>query len=182
MCFLCNAGLLSIHNLESEVIKRNQNISSSNSEENNTNKELASIDIQHLTMSSQEINTRLNLASTERTLRLYISPGNESISENNENEANTPYSRTPEEWQYEYIRENIVKISSFINLKLKEVTNKKEADYIIFIHPNPQKDSLSNNTLIVSHSSGAQSPFHLEESPDLVQHDSESKATQKEIF
>ena len=90
MCFLCNAGLLSIHNLESEVIKKNQNISSSNSEENNTNKELASIDIQHLTMSSQEINTRLNLASTERTLRLYISPGNESISENNENQANTP--------------------------------------------------------------------------------------------
>jgi len=182
MCFLCNAGLLSIHNLESEVIKRNQNISSSNSEENNTNKELASIDIQHLTMSSQEINTRLNLASTERTLRLYISPGNESISENNENEANTPYSRTPEEWQYEYIRENILKISSFINLKLKEVTNKKEADYILVIHPNPQKDSLSNNTLMVSHSSGAQSPLHLEENPDLVQHDSDSKATQKEIF
>ena len=61
MCFLCNAGLLSIHNLESEVIKRNQNISSSNSEENNTNKELASIDIQHLRMSSQEINTRLKI-------------------------------------------------------------------------------------------------------------------------
>ena len=79
MCLLCNAGLISIHNLESEVITRNQNILSSNSEENNTNKELASIDIQHLTMSSQEINTRLNLASTERTLRIYISPGNESI-------------------------------------------------------------------------------------------------------
>ena len=133
-------------------------------------------------MSSQEINTRLNLASKERTLRLYISPGNESISENNENEASTPYSRTPEEWQYEYIRENILKISSFINLKLKEVTNKKEADYILVIHSNPQKDSLSNNTLMVSHSSGAQSPFHLEENPDLVQHDNQSKATQKEIF
>ena len=116
--FFINTGLLSIHNLESEVIKRNQNISSTNSEENNTNKELASIDIQHLTMSSQEINTRLNLASTERTLRLYISPGNESISENNENEANTPYSRTPEEWQYEYIRENIVNIIEKCNAYL----------------------------------------------------------------
>ena len=64
MCFLCNTGLLSIHNLESEVIKRNQNISSSNSKENNTNKEVLSIDIKHLPMYYQEINTRLNLASS----------------------------------------------------------------------------------------------------------------------
>ena len=28
----------------------------------------------------------------------------------------------PEEWQYKYIRENILKITNFINLKIKEVS------------------------------------------------------------
>ena len=86
MCYLCNEGILSIHNLESKVIKRNQNNTSSNLEEKDTNKEFAFIDIKHLIMSQQEVNTRINLARKERTLRLYISPGNESISENDRNE------------------------------------------------------------------------------------------------
>ena len=111
MCFLCESGLLSLHNLEKEIIHRNQYSSRNN---NNSNKEVAKIEIDHLIMSSNEINERLNLATNNKTLRLYFSPGNEPISENHDTQNNIPISRTPEEWQYIYMRENISKISNFI--------------------------------------------------------------------
>ncbi len=140
------------------------------------------IEIEELVMSPSEIIERLNRAGPERQLSYYISPGNEPIYENLSNNTEIPVSRTPEEWQYNYIRENLTKISDFINLTFEEINNSLDSDLIILIHPDPQKDALSNKTLMISHVSGMEPPFHEEINADLITHSLNSQATQQEIF
>jgi len=66
--FLCYAGILSLHNLENEIIRRNQN---DLSKINNTdNRKVAKIDINHLIMSTKELEKSINLADKEKSLRL----------------------------------------------------------------------------------------------------------------
>ena len=59
MCVLCELGLLSLNNLEQEILHKNQNSSLLNNK--SSNKEIAKVDIEHLTMSSKEINKRLDV-------------------------------------------------------------------------------------------------------------------------
>ena len=143
---------------------------------------IESIEIEELIMSPQEILERLNRAGTSRQLSFYISPGGELITENTSQVVFFKRSRIPEEWQYNYMRDNLNKISDFINLEFIEVSNKFDADLILLIHPSPQEDALSNSTLIISHVSGMEPPFHEETNADLITHTINSKATQQEIF
>ena len=120
-------------------------------------------------------------------MKIYISDGGDPIYNNSNGNDPVPYSRTPAQWQYDYIHQSIYKISKYIDLMFLEVDDPREANYEIVIHPDPQKDSVSGgkslpDTLMISHQSGLSSPFHMEPDADSVSHNSYSKAIQTEIF
>jgi hypothetical protein len=143
--------------------------------------------VEQLVMSAYEIETRLSYAGPEKVIRIYISDGEDPIYNNRNWNETLPLSRTPEDWQYEYIISNTRKISNFIDLTILEVNSAEEADYEIVIHPSPQKDSVSGgqsipDTLMISHQTGMGSPYHLEPDAEKVVHDDSSKAVQIEIF
>ena len=150
--------------------------------------ELASnVTVEQLVMSTSEIAMRLAFAGTEKIMRVYISDGGDQILNNRGFADPIPISRVPEDWQYDYIRSNLKKISNFIDLTFLEVDSTAEADYEIVIHPNPSKDSVSGgiaspDTLMISHQTGIGAPNHLEPDADRVVHDNWSKAVQAEIF
>ena len=66
MCYLCKIGLLSLHNFESEVIRKNEDSLIKNT--NNNRQGVASVEIKHLVMSTQDVSKRLILADKEREL------------------------------------------------------------------------------------------------------------------
>ncbi len=142
------------------------------------------ISIEHLTMSSTELQWRKDLAGMERSISYYISPGGELI---NRNQSGNSLSHTPESWQLDYMNDYLIRVSKNINLTFKKVSIASEADFNFYIHPTPNKSSLSGyggnaDTLMISHSVGMPAPLHLETNPNLIVHDFESKAIQREIF
>ena len=148
---------------------------------------VASVSIEQLIMSDNEIAQRVAYAGEERVMKIYISDGGDPIYNNSNGNDPVPYSRTPAQWQYDYIHQGIYKISKYINLVFLEVDDRRDANYEIVIHPDPQKDSVSGgkslpDTLMISHQSGLSSPFHMEPDADSVSHNSYSKAIQTEIF
>jgi hypothetical protein len=148
---------------------------------------VVSVSIEQLIMSDNEIAQRIGYAGEERVMKIYISDGGDPILNNRNSNEPVPYSRTPDQWQYDYIHQSIYKISKYIDLFFLEVDNPREANYEIVIHPDPQKDSVSGgkslpDTLMISHQSGLNSPFHMEPDADSVSHNSDSKAIQTEIF
>ena len=134
---------------------------------------VVSVSIEQLIMSDNEIAQRIGYAGEERVIKIYISDGGDPIFNNRNTNEPIPYSRTPDQWQYDYIHQSIYKISKYIDLVFLEVDDPKEADYEIVIHPDPQKDSVSGgkslpDTLMISHQSGLNSPFHMEPDADSV--------------
>ena len=146
-----------------------------------------SISIEQLIMSDNEISKKIGFAGEERMMKIYISDGGDPIFNNRNSNDPVPYSRIPTQWQYDYIHQSIHKLSKYIDLVFFEVDDPREANYEIVIHPDPQKDSVSGgkslpDTLMISHQSGLNSPFHMEPDADSVSHNSHSKAIQTEIF
>ena len=137
---------------------------------------VASISTAELVMNTEEISDRLAQAGSERILRYYISQGDEQIDGTNSR------SRFPESWQSEYMVDNTQQISSIINLSFERVYTRNSADYRFYISPVPQQDSVSGRDLIISHQSGMGAPLHEEPNANLVNHNSDERKTQKNIF
>ena len=120
----------------------------------------ATVLIEQLIMSSDGIEQRIAYAGEEKVLRIYISDGGDPIYNNANASAGLSYSRTLEEWQYDYIRHSINKISKYLDLDFLKVDKVNIADYEIVLHQDPQKDSVSGgksspDTLMISHQSGS---------------------------
>jgi hypothetical protein len=87
---------------------------------------IASVSIEQLIMSNNEIAQRIAYAGEERVMKIYISDGGDPIYNNSNGNDPVPYSRTPAKWQYDCIHQSIYKISKYIDLVFLEVDDPKE--------------------------------------------------------
>ena len=130
--------------------------------------EPATLKLNELIMSDDELTQRYSAAGAARTLKYFI-----NTQENSE-------FRTPEDWQYIAIRESTARASSILNVLVIETTQQSQADVDVFIHKVQNRDSLSglwagDLSINVSHQSG------LGENKEAI-HSAGEKSVWRNIF
>jgi len=133
-----------------------------------------------------EIAIRKEYAGSNRQIKVYLSNGGDEIIDGKPQKF---YSLKPEDWQKLYVIESLEKVNEFINVDLKLVSNKNEADYTIVINPLSDENNLSAdpeigksaNVLSISHNAGLSYSSQEEES-GILNHTESSKKIQKATF
>ena len=138
-----------------------------------------------------EIAIRKEYAGTNRQIKVYLSNGgDEMIDDSSDGKHQIFYSLKPEDWQRSYVIESLEKVNEFINIDLKLVSNKNEADYTIIISPLSDENNLSAdpergksaNILSISHNTGIYYSSPEDENLGIINHNEESKKVQKYTF
>ena len=136
-----------------------------------------------------EIAIRKEYAGSNRQIKVYLSNGGDELIDINlgESEKKKYYSLKPENWQKSYVIDSLEKINEFIDIDLKLVSKKDEADYTIVISPLADNNFLSadpergksGNLLSVSYQSGL---YTTETNLDVLDHTDFSRKMQKATF
>ena len=139
-----------------------------------------------------EIAIRKEYAGSNRQIKVYLSNGGDEIIDDSlgDDKIKKYYSLKPEYWQKSYVIDSLEKVNEFIDIDLKLVSKKDEADYTIIINPMPDKNFLSAddergksaNLLSISHSAGFYFSSPEEEESGVIKHDESSKKRQKATF
>ncbi len=143
-----------------------------------------------------EIGIRKNYAGLNRQLLIYISDGGDEIDYlpdhiEKYNITNKNLSVKPEDWQKNFIKDSLNKVSESINIELKIVTNQNEAHFSIGINPIPENDWLvmtyegsppTTNWISISYQTGISGALNEETNLDHIIHTENSKKTQKAVF
>ena len=205
MCYICTQSEgfetdiatvigLSKHSkllISSTVSKENQSKNYSANSQKSTS--FKTIDPKYLIMGyadgRDEIAIRKEYAGVNRQIKVYLSNGGDELIDINlgENQKKKYFSLKPENWQKSYINDSLEKINEFINIDLKLVNKKEEADYTIVISPLPDNNFLSadtergksGNLLSVSYQAGL---YTTETNLDLLDHTDFSRKMQKATF
>ena len=136
-----------------------------------------------------EIAIRKEYAGSNKQIKVYLSNGGDELIDINlgESEKKKYYSLKPENWQKSYVIDSLEKINEFIDIDLKLVSKKDEADYTIVISPLADNNFLSadpergksGNLLSVSYQSGL---YTTETNLDVLDHTDFSRKMQKATF
>ena len=138
-----------------------------------------------------EIAIRKEYAGTSRQIKVYLSNGgDEMIDDSSDGKHQKFYSLKPEDWQRLYVIESLEKVNEFIDIELKLVNKKDEADYTIIINPLSDENNLSadpergksGNVLSISHNAGLSFSSPEEEESGVLNHTESSKKIQKATF